>query len=139
MSWKEKHTDWNLTTNNIFNNDNKYIDNYNYIGNYIVCSVKVIDHQFFFTEFNNSNPILVRNNTYIFDLEHPSNRNHELLISRNPSNGIINNLTINGNPGYPGSFISFYIGDSRPATLYYYCKRHVGMGGEIEILNNQKK
>ena len=141
MNWKDKQIGWRQSRDNLFDKSNlvKVDDNYKFINNYIIYTVKVIDYQFIFTDVKGNILTLVQNNTYIFDLEHPSNLNHKLIISRDVSKGEINNLSSNGTPGTPGSHILFYVGKNRPSTLYYYCKEKMGMGGHISILNIHNK
>ena len=86
-----------------------------------------------FDTFGEGTLHLKRNTNYIFDLSHPSNKGHQLIISRNPSYGSIRDLGIQGKAGSLGSLISFYIGSGRPEQLFYYCTIRKGMGGRIDI------
>ena len=104
--------------------------------NYQLCHLTILDNQILFSSFpDQAQSIdLVQNTNYIFDVSDPSNIGHEFVISRIPSSGKVKDLTYQGKPGYPGSFVSLYIGDGRPQVLYYYDKTHKGIGGKINIL-----
>lgn len=104
--------------------------------NYQLCHLTILDNQIKFSSFpDHAESIdLVQNTNYIFDVSDPSNLGHEFTISRIPSSGKVKDLTYQGKPGYPGSFVSLYIGDGRPQVLYYYDKTHKGIGGKINIL-----
>ena len=121
------------TQHNKYDNKYKYKQNYKYVSSYIVSPIIIIENQIQFIDYDGNIPILLRNNTYIFDLEHPSNRNHKIIISRNPEGGIVKDLIFQGIPGYPGSYLSLYVGEMRPSTLYYYDEYNKGFGGKIII------
>lgn len=104
---------------------------------YVVVDVHVASDIFFFKDYPNNQVKLVRGYNYIFDLSHPSNRGHQLVFSRNPRCGKVNGLTFQGTPGEVGSFISFYVGDGRPETLYYYCAEMEGaMNGTVQVAHS---
>ena len=103
---------------------------------YIVVDVHVESDIFFFKDFDHNKVKLVRGYNYIFDLSHPTNRGHQLVISRNPKCGKVNGLTFQGTPGEVGSFVSFYVGDGRPDQLYYYCtEMGGGMNGTMSVVH----
>lgn len=123
------------TQNKEYSDKNNENNDYKYISSYVVSPIIINESQIRFVDYNNNVPILLRNNTYIFDLEHPSNRNHNIIISRNPDSGIVKDLIFQGIPGFPGSYLSLYIGEMRPSILYYYDKYNKGFGGKIIIID----
>ena len=86
-----------------------------------------------------SNPSLKlkRGYVYYFDATDNSSNTHPLLLSSSSSggntsgeytNGVTNSQTENGT-------LTFQVPSDAPSTLYYVCKNHSGMGGEIEIID----
>ena len=84
-----------------------------------------------------SNPSLKlkRGYVYYFDATDSSINTHPLLLSSSSSggntsgeytNGVTNSQTTNGT-------LTFQVPSDAPSTLYYVCKNHSGMGGEITI------
>ena len=84
-----------------------------------------------------SNPSLKlkRGYVYYFDATDSSTNTHPLLLSSSSSggntsgeytNGVTNSQTTNGT-------LTFHVPSDAPSTLYYFCKNHSGMGGEITI------
>ncbi len=128
MKWKDRQRDWQRVRSDVA--DSPSIDQ----PPYIVSNVSIIDGMYTCSGF--STPVLhcVRQYTYIFDLSHSSNRGQVFRISRNPGKGQVRDIAVQGVPGRPGAFISIYVGDGRPDTLYYYNSRHRGMGGVIRIV-----
>ena len=139
--WLELQKEWISCRDQKFNKDKidkSDISNsnmYDYMSNYTLTPVHIFENQIKFIEFDDNQLILIRNNTYIFDLEHPSNKNHQIVISRHPHTGCITDLSYQGEPGTPGSHVSFYVGAMRPDTLYYYDKYNKGFGGKLIIID----
>ena len=84
-----------------------------------------------------SNPSLKlkRGYVYYFDATDSTTSSHPLLISTSSSggntsgeytNGVTNSQTTNGT-------LTFQVPSDAPSTMYYVCKNHIGMGGEITI------
>ena len=84
-----------------------------------------------------SNPSLKlkRGYVYYFDATDINTSSHPLLLSSSSSggntsgeytNGVSNSQTENGT-------LTFQVPSDAPSTLYYVCKNHSGMGGEITI------
>ena len=84
-----------------------------------------------------SNPSLKlkRGYVYYFDATDSTTSSHPLLLSTSSSggntsgeytNGVTNSQTTNGT-------LTFQVPSDAPSTLYYVCKNHSGMGGEITI------
>ena len=81
--------------------------------------------------------------TYVFDQTDSTNATHPLRISttndgtHNGGSEYTTGVTTNGTPGTDGK-TTIVINAQTPATLYYYCSNHSGMGGTINInLGNQ--
>ena len=84
-----------------------------------------------------SNPSLKlkRGYVYYFDATDSTTSSHPLLLSSTSiggntsgeyTNGVTNSQTENGT-------LTFQVPSDAPSTLYYVCKNHSGMGGEITI------
>jgi len=82
---------------------------------------------------------LYEGQTYTFGQSDVSNATHPLRISTTldgTHNGGVeytDGVTIFGQPGVEGSYVKFKVPVNAP-TLYYYCKNHPGMGGQINTL-----
>ena len=81
--------------------------------------------------------------TYVFDQTASTNADHPLRISttadgtRGGGTEYTTGVTPSGTPGTDGK-TTIVINAQTPTTLYYYCSRHPGMGGQINIvLGNQ--
>ncbi len=78
---------------------------------------------------------LVRRSTYIFDVSDSTNATHVLAFSTTSdgSHGggseYTTGITRSGTPGQAGATVTFVVASDAPATLYYYCTVHSGMGG----------
>ena len=125
--------------------NNKFIieDNYIYNDMYFDKNYELIQLHISYNQFNFigiSNGIgtisLYRDKVYILDTSHSSNIGHKIIVSRIPDSGKVNGLTYQGIPGKPGSFVSFYLGKARPSILYYYDQFQKGLGGQIDIIEN---
>ena len=51
------------------------------------------------------------------------------------NSGYTTGVTSSGTQGQAGATISIQVTDSTPATLYYYCTAHSGMGNSITMSN----
>ena len=82
--------------------------------------------------------------TYIFDLSHSSlansglpNGEHPLEFATEPeganSSEYTTGISSTGTAGTTGAKKTFMVSAGAPTTLYYYCTRHPGMGGQINI------
>ena len=98
-------------------------------------SVSVISGKYFLDGSSNPSLKLKRGYVYYFDATDSSTNNHPLLLSSSSSggnttgeytNGVTNSQTENGT-------LTFQVPSDAPTTLYYVCKNHSGMGGEITI------
>ena len=78
---------------------------------------------------------LKRGYVYYFDATDISTNSHPLLLSTSSNggntsgeytNGVTNSQTTNGT-------LTFQVPSDAPSTMYYVCKNHIGMGGEITI------
>ena len=76
--------------------------------------------------------------TYRFDQSDSSNSGHPLRLSTT-SNGthgggsaFTTGVTAVGTPGSAGAYTQVKLEQDAPATLYYYCSNHSGMGGEVD-------
>jgi len=101
-----------------------------------VLRVRVYNSKFYFNGFPSGQVTLIRGQSYIIDLSHPSNRGHQLVISRSTTHGAVNGMVSIGEQGNPGAFIALFIGSGRPHSLYYYCTIYRGMGGDISIVDS---
>lgn len=130
MKWKDRQREWQRTREREAHSSTEPPP-------YIVSSVRIQDGIYECSGFTSHVPECVRKYTYIFDLSDPSNRGQVFRISRQPAKGQVRDVASQGVPGRPGAFISLYIGDGRPDTLYYYNERHRGMGGMIRIVHTE--
>ena len=80
---------------------------------------------------------LLRGFTYTFDQSASSNSSHPIRFSTT-SNGThgggsayTSGVTHTGTPGSSGALTTFKVPSDAPASLYYYCSNHSGMGGEV--------
>ena len=81
--------------------------------------------------------------TYFFDQTDSTNAGHPLRISTTADgthgggSEYTTGVTVSGTAGTDGK-TTIVINAQTPTTLYYYCSRHPGMGGQINIvLGNQ--
>ena len=81
--------------------------------------------------------------TYFFDQTDSTNADHPLRIStiadgtHGGGSEYTTGVTVSGTAGTDGK-TTIVINAQTPSTLYYYCSRHPGMGGQINIvLGNQ--
>ena len=84
-----------------------------------------------------SNPSLKlkRGYVYYFDATDSSTNTHPLLLSSSSSGGNTNGEYTNGVTisQTENGTLTFQVPSDAPLTLYYVCKNHIGMGGEITI------
>ena len=83
--------------------------------------------------------------TYVFDQTASTNDTHPLKISttndgtHGGGSEYTTGVTVTGTPGTDGK-TTIVINAQTPTTLYYYCSRHSGMGGTINIvIGNQSE
>ena len=98
-------------------------------------SVTVISGKYYLDGSSSPSLKLKRGYVYYFDATDSTTSSHPLLLSTSSSggntggeytNGVTNSLTTNGT-------LTFQVPSDAPSTLYYVCKNHSGMGGEITI------
>jgi len=80
---------------------------------------------------------MFRGNTYIFDVSNSSNATHILRFATQAegasSSGYSTGVTVTGTPGQAGAKVQIELASTAPATLYYYCTAHSGMGNTITV------
>lgn len=84
---------------------------------------------------------LIRDNTYVFEQSDSTNNNHPLAFSEyedGNNGGGHNTNEYTTNVSISGSQTTITIDQNTPSTLYYYCKNHPGMGGIINIVDEEK-
>jgi len=84
---------------------------------------------------------LYRGFTYTFDVSSStiSSGSHVFAFATEAdganNSGYTTGVTSSGTQGQAGATISIQVTDSTPATLYYYCTAHSGMGNSITMSN----
>ena len=84
---------------------------------------------------------LYRGFTYTFDVSSStiSSGSHVFAFATEAdganNSGYTTGVTSSGSQGSPNATISLEVTDSTPATLYYYCTAHSGMGNSITMSN----
>ena len=78
---------------------------------------------------------LKKGTTYIFDQDEETNAGHPLKIytDANKTTEYTSGVNIVGTPGSALSRTAFLVPTNAPATLYYQCSNHAGMGGQLNI------
>ena len=72
--------------------------------------------------------------TYTFSQSDSSNSGHPLRLATSlDGTEYTTNVTIVGTPGTSGAYTRITVDSSAPATLYYKCNIHSGMGGTINV------
>jgi len=98
-------------------------------------SVMVSSGKYYLDGSSNPSLKLKRGYVYYFDATDSSTNTHPFLLSTDSSggntsgeytNGVTNSQTANGT-------LTFQVPSDAPSTLYYVCKNHSGMRGEITI------
>ena len=86
---------------------------------------------------------LARGATYRFDQSDSSNAGHPLRFSTTSDgthgggSAYVPGITVNGTPGSAGAYTEFFVTEvGPPATMYYYCSNHSGMGGAANLTAN---
>ena len=86
---------------------------------------------------------LARGATYRFDQSDSSNAGHPLRFSTTSDgthgggSAYVPGITVNGTPGSAGAYTEFFVTEvGPPATMYYYCTQHSGMGGSANLTSN---
>jgi len=93
--------------------------------------------KYFIDGVQNPSLSFVKGNTYIFDLSDASLGAHPLRFATT-ANAIggtqyTTGVTVNGTQGTAGANVTIIVAESAPATLYYYCTNHTGMGNSISV------
>ena len=103
-----------------------------------VFYVKVTGGKFVIDGYSQQALDLGHDITYKFDQSDSSNANHPLRFSTTTDGThttggaeYTTGVTTNGTPGSSGAYTQIAVTSSTPATLYYYCSNHSGMGGVI--------
>ena len=98
-------------------------------------SVTVSSGKYYLDGSSNPSLKLKRGYVYYFDATDSSTNNHPLLLSTKSSGGDSNGEYTNGvtNSQTTDGILTFQVPSDAPSTLYYVCKYHIGMGGEITI------
>ena len=77
---------------------------------------------------------LHRHQTYIFDLSSSTLGEHPFVFqTTNTNDGTTNGTNYDTGITNSGTLRTFVVPADAPATLYYYCTQHSGMGGTISI------
>jgi len=108
-------------------------------------TVTTSDGKFYIDGVETPNLKFIKGSTYKFDQSEATNATHPLRFST-ASDGLhgggseyTDGVTVVGTPGDAGAYVEITpLGDA-PATLYYYCAAHAGMGGSstIEVVPNR--
>jgi len=118
-----------MTMNNA--NDNTGAD-FNYV-------VTVAGGKFLIDGVSQAPLTLYRGNTYTFDVGSNTLSGHPFGFATEAdganNSGYTTGVTSSGAQGSTGSTITLQVTDSTPATLYYYCSNHSGMGAAMTITN----
>ena len=98
-------------------------------------SVTVSSGKYYLDGSSNPSVKLKRGYVYYFDATDSSTNTHPLLLSSSSSGGNTSGEYTNGvtNSQTTNRTLTFQIPSDAPSTLYYVCKNHSGMGGEITI------
>ena len=98
-------------------------------------SVTVISGKYYLDGSSSPSLKLKRGYVYYFDATDSSTNSHPLLLSSSSSGGNTNGEYTNGvtNSQTENGTLTFQVPSDAPSTLYYVCKNHSGMGGEITI------
>ena len=81
--------------------------------------------------------------TYEFNQDDSSNASHPLRFSEtsdgthNSGSEYTTGVTTSGTPGSATAWTKIEVTGSTPFRLYYYCSSHSGMGGDVQVPNNQ--
>ena len=98
-------------------------------------SVTVSSGKYYLDGSSNPSLKLKRGYVYYFDATDSSTNTHPLLLSSTSSGGNTSGEYTNGvtNSQTTNRTLNFQVPSDAPSTLYYVCKNHSGMGGEITI------
>jgi hypothetical protein len=93
--------------------------------------------KYFIDGVQNPSLSFVKGNTYIFDLSDASLGAHPLRFATTADaiggTQYTTGVTVNGTQGTAGANVTIIVAESAPATLYYYCTNHTGMGNSISV------
>jgi len=97
--------------------------------------VTVANSKFYIDGVLQATLALKKGTTYIFDQDEATNTGHPLKIYTDAAKTTeyTSGVTIVGTPGSALSRTSFLVPTNAPATLYYQCANHAGMGGTLNI------
>ena len=82
---------------------------------------------------------IIKSGTYRFDQSDSSNSGHPLKFStysngtHGGGNEYTSGVTYVGTPGSTGAYTQIILEQDTPATLYYYCQYHSGMGSSVIV------
>ena len=105
------------------------------IDNATTFSVTVSSGKYHLDGSSNPSLKLKRSYVYYFDATDSSSNIHPLLLSSSSSGGNTSGEYTNGvtYSQTTDGILTFQVPSDAPSTLYYVCKNHSGMGGEITI------
>ena len=98
-------------------------------------SVTVSSRKYYLDGSSNPSLKLKRGYVYYFDATDSTTSSHPLLLSTSSSGGNTNGEYTNGvtNSQTENGTLTFQVPSDAHRPLYYVCKNHSGMGGEITI------
>ena len=98
-------------------------------------SVTVSSGKYYLDRSSNPSLKLKRGYVYYFDATDSSTNTHPLLLSSSSGGGNTSGEYTNGvtNSQIENGTLTFQVPSDVPSTLYYVCKNHSGVGGEITI------
>ena len=104
--------------------------------------VKVANSKFVLDSVSQATIALGHDITYRFDQSDSSNSGHPLVFSttsdgtHNSGSAYTTGVTTNGTAGSSGAYVDIAVTSSTPASLYYYCSNHSGMGSAVITTGN---
>lgn len=104
--------------------------------------VKVANSKFVLDSVSQATIALGHGITYRFDQSDSSNSNHPLAFSttsdgtHNSGSAYTTGVTTTGTAGSSGAYVDIAVTSSTPASLYYYCSNHSGMGSAVITTGN---
>ena len=104
--------------------------------------VKVANSKFVLDSVSQATIALGHDITYRFDQSDSSNSGHPLVFSttsdgtHNSGSAYTTGVTTTGTAGSSGAYVDIAVTSSTPASLYYYCSNHSGMGSAVITTGN---
>jgi len=104
--------------------------------------VKVANSKFVLDSVSQATIALGHGITYRFDQSDSSNSGHPLVFSttsdgtHNSGSAYTTGVTTTGTAGSSGAYVDIAVTSSTPASLYYYCSNHSGMGSAVITTGN---